>query len=73
LAQHLGQRAAPDVERANGEQVHPDFVVLEKRAALVLRAIRVTEGVMLPAPGWFKAVDLVGAYLPMAWLAARRI
>lgn len=24
---------------------------------------------MIPAPLWFKVVDLVGAYLPMAWLA----
>lgn len=24
---------------------------------------------MIPAPTWFKAVDLVFAYLPMAWLA----
>jgi hypothetical protein len=23
---------------------------------------------MIPAPGWFIAVDLVAAYLPMAWL-----
>ena len=23
---------------------------------------------MIPAPTWFKAVDLVAAYLPMAWL-----
>jgi hypothetical protein len=26
---------------------------------------------MIPAPGWFVAVDLVAAYLPMAWLATR--
>lgn len=26
---------------------------------------------MVPAPGWFIALDLVIAYLPMAWLAAR--
>lgn len=25
---------------------------------------------MIPAPLWFKVVDLVFAYLPMAWLAA---
>lgn len=24
---------------------------------------------MIPAPGWFVAIDLVVAYLPMAWLA----
>ena len=26
---------------------------------------------MIPAPTWFIALDLVGAYLPMAWLAIR--
>ena len=26
---------------------------------------------MLPSPTWFNIVDLVGAYLPMAWLGAR--
>ncbi len=25
---------------------------------------------MLPAPVWFSVVDLVGAYLPMAWIGA---
>jgi hypothetical protein len=27
--------------------------------------------VMLPAPLWFEALDLVAAYLPMAWLGAK--
>jgi hypothetical protein len=26
---------------------------------------------MIPAPAWFMALDLVGAYLPMGWLAIR--
>jgi len=26
---------------------------------------------MLPAPIWFKIVDLVGAYIPMAWLGGK--
>ena len=26
---------------------------------------------MIPAPAWFIALDLVAAYLPMAWLAVR--
>jgi len=26
---------------------------------------------MLPAPIWFKIVDLVGAYIPMAWLGGQ--
>lgn len=31
----------------------------------------VTNALMLPAPLWFIAVDLLGAYLPMGWLGAR--
>jgi hypothetical protein len=31
----------------------------------------VAASVMIPAPAWFIAVDLLLAYLPMAWLAAR--
>lgn len=27
--------------------------------------------VMIPAPAWFMVLDLVAAYLPMAWLATR--
>jgi hypothetical protein len=27
--------------------------------------------IMLPSPLWFDVVDIVGAYLPMAYLAAR--
>jgi hypothetical protein len=26
---------------------------------------------MIPAPAWFMALDLVGAYLPMAWLGLK--
>ena len=26
---------------------------------------------MIPAPTWFKALDLLVAYLPMAWLATQ--
>lgn len=28
----------------------------------------IAASVMIPAPAWFKALDLVVAYLPMAWL-----
>lgn len=31
----------------------------------------IAASLMIPAPGWFIAVDLLLAYLPMAWLAAR--
>ena len=42
------------------------------RAALIVGVIFLIGGiavnVMLPGPLWFKALDLVVAYLPMAWL-----
>ncbi len=31
----------------------------------------ITAATMIPAPAWFIALDLLGAYLPMAWLAIR--
>lgn len=31
----------------------------------------VAASMMIPAPAWFIALDLVGAYLPMAWLGAK--
>lgn len=33
----------------------------------------ITNVIMLPAPTWFAVVDLLGAYLPMAWLGAKLI
>lgn len=38
---------------------------------LVFLAGGVAASVMIPAPAWFIAMDLVLAYLPMAWLATR--
>ena len=31
----------------------------------------ITNAFMLPSPAWFVVVDLVGAYIPMAWIGAR--
>ncbi len=43
--------------------------------ALVVGAVFLAGGIMaatmIPAPVWFVALDLVVAYLPMAWLGAR--
>lgn len=43
--------------------------------AFVVGAVFLFGGVMaafmIPAPAWFIALDLVAAYLPMAWLATR--
>lgn len=30
----------------------------------------IAASMMIPAPKWFVALDLIGAYLPMAWLGA---
>ena len=43
--------------------------------AFVIGAVFLCGGIlaatMIPAPAWFIALDLIGAYLPMAWLAAQ--
>jgi hypothetical protein len=31
----------------------------------------VIAALLIPAPGWFIALDLIGAYIPMAWLATQ--
>ena len=31
----------------------------------------IAASVMIPAPAWFIALDLLGAYVPMAWLGVR--
>ena len=31
----------------------------------------IANATMLPAPGWYIAADLIGAYLPMAWIGGR--
>lgn len=45
------------------------------RFALAIGAVFLCGGVaacfMIPAPAWFMALDLLVAYLPMAWLATR--
>ena len=38
---------------------------------VVFLAGGVAASVMIPAPAWFVALDLVVAYIPMAWLGAR--
>ncbi len=49
----------------------------DKRAAfayvvgLLFLAGGVAATTMIPAPGWFIALDLILAYLPMSWLATR--
>lgn len=31
----------------------------------------ITNAFMLPSPAWFVVVDLVGAYIPMAWIGTK--
>jgi hypothetical protein len=54
------------------------FVAAGSRRAAMAYAVStlflaggIAASVMIPAPAWFKALDLVVAYLPMAWLATR--
>jgi hypothetical protein len=45
----------------------------ERRIAYAIAAVFLCGGIaasfMIPAPAWFIALDLLAAYLPMAWLA----
>jgi hypothetical protein len=45
------------------------------KLAYVIGAVFLCGGIaasfMIPAPAWFIALDLLAAYLPMAWLATR--
>jgi hypothetical protein len=47
----------------------------KSRLAYLIGAVFFVGGVsasmMIPAPVWFIALDLIGAYFPMAWLAVR--
>ncbi|GAB4319288.1 MAG: hypothetical protein Kow00127_11490 [Bacteroidales bacterium] len=50
-------------------------VIHRIQLALVIGLLFFAGGVMvsfmLPAPGWFTAIDLILAYFPMAWLGGR--
>jgi hypothetical protein len=52
---------AAATNRARGAYVVGAFFLLGGLAA----------STMIPAPAWFIALDLLGAYIPMAWLGAR--
>ena len=45
--------------------------------ALVIGLLSMIGGIsavyMLPAPTWFDIIDLVGAYIPMAWMAGKLV
>ena len=47
----------------------------KSRFALAIGVLFLAAGIanifMLPAPMWYNVVDLVGAYIPMAWLAIK--
>ena len=59
-----------------GATVAAAFAATHKRQmALVIGVLFLAGGVanvmMLPSPIWFTVLDLIGAYLPMAWLGGR--
>ena len=47
----------------------------KSRMALLIGVLFLVGGIsnvfMLPSPMWFNIVDLVGAYIPMAWIAGK--
>jgi len=47
----------------------------KSKVAYIVGAVFLCGGIaacfMIPAPAWFMALDLIGAYIPMAWLATR--
>jgi hypothetical protein len=47
----------------------------KSRFALVIGAVFLVGGIanvaMIPAPAWFNALDLIVAYIPMAWLGGK--
>ena len=45
--------------------------VLAYTVSTLFLAGGITACFLLPAPAWFMALDLIGAYLPMAWLGTR--
>ena len=54
------------------------FVIAATRKSLMAYAVGIffllggiAASFMIPAPAWFIALDLVAAYIPMAWLAIR--
>ncbi|MGH7662879.1 MAG: hypothetical protein ACRENI_01055 [Gemmatimonadaceae bacterium] len=59
-----------------GASIAASMAISRKRQlALVIGVLFLAGGVanvfMLPSPMWFNAVDLLGAYLPMAWLGGK--
>jgi hypothetical protein len=50
-------------------------ITYKPQMAYVIGAVYLCGGVaacfMIPAPAWFMALDLLAAYLPMAWLAVQ--
>lgn len=68
LAHALGTLAGALTANVLGSTRRP---VLAFTVGAVFLAGGIAASFMVPAPGWFIALDLVMAYLPMAWLAAR--
>jgi hypothetical protein len=68
LAHALGTLAGAAVTAALAASRQMALVLV---IGIVFLAGGVANVLMLPAPMWFNVVDLVGAYLPMAWLGGR--
>ncbi len=68
LAHALGTLAGAAVAALVAVSHHLRLALL---VGLVFLAGGVMAARMIPAPAWFIALDLVAAYMPMAWLGAR--
>ncbi|MBM3907239.1 MAG: hypothetical protein FJ363_04065 [Gemmatimonadetes bacterium] len=68
LAHALGTLVGALIAAALAASRHATFAFVVGACFLVGGVANV---MMLPSPAWFNAVDLVFAYLPMAWVGAR--
>jgi hypothetical protein len=68
LAHALGTLAGAAATALIAATRNPELAMV---VGVVFLAGGVANSFMLPAPMWFIVLDLVGAYIPMAWLGAR--
>lgn len=68
LAHALGTLVGAYTTARLAASYHQKLVLL---VGLLFLAGGIAAATMIPAPTWFVVLDLVGAYLPMAWLGAK--
>jgi hypothetical protein len=68
LAHALGTLVGAAVAAAIAASRKMTFAIV---IGLFFLAGGITNIIMLPSPGWFTALDLIVAYIPMAWIGGR--